>query len=1248
MGVLDRVIKVFSPKRAWLRMQYRQALSRYEAGTVKRKKKAGNGTGESEVVRDAATCRAVARDLERNHDILRGALHTLARNVVGSKGIRIDPQPRRTDDSIDDDVARQLTNLWRDWSKRPEVTQTMGWARLCNMTCRTWLRDGEVFTQIVEGKGSGYRFPSNLPLALEMMEADMCPLDYRSDDPVIEAGIARNQWGQPIAYYFHRKHPSMGASSAQPPKRIPAERVLHLAIRDRLSGLRGVSHFASGITRLEDIKDYESNERLAARISSHITGYVKRDKDMDWTPPESFDPSADREFELKAAAIFDQTMPGESLELLNPTRPNVALDPFVKSQMRRFSSGCTMSYSAVAHDFDGTYSAQRQELVESTEGYRVLTEEFCDAWVRPIWEHFVDMCVATGALKVSAGIRMETLTQADFRGPKMPWINPVHEVAAAKDSIRAGLSSLQESCAERGVSVLDVIEQTARVNKLAAEMGVVLDSNPANDIKRASAEDNSDGSDDDETETESNMRTKPLVASIRAAIASDRPQIASVVALRPVSEGAYELLIYGDIGESWWGESVTAQSVVQQLMELDAQASINVRINSYGGSVSDGLAIYNALKRHAGSKNVSIDGVAMSIASLIAMAGDSIEMPATSLMMIHAPWGGIAGNAKEMRQYADVLDTYADAMADAYVTQSGKDKADVLALLQDGVDHYYTGEQALAEGFATKLISSTAQEPDEQSKAAAKQLLNRYAASFSGAPEGIAEMAVAAMQRAPLPASAATKPPPKAAAKPPAAPATTEDDDMRIQGNAAGTTTTTTAPAAPAPASDSTDRAAILAADNTRRTAIRGLFARHVGRGGPQAEELAKLQRECEDNIDCTPEAASMKLVEALGKDVEPAAGTRVEITRDERATYREGAVVAMLHRARPQENELTEQARDFRGMNLLDLARDCVERAGVRTRGLSRSEIAVRAFQSTSDFPLILADSLSKSLRAGYEGSARTFLPWTRRSTLPDFKEISRNQISGAPSLLRINEGEEYEHGAIGEGAERYRVFKYGRKIALTWETVINDDLDALSRIPFAFGASAADLESDLVYAILINNANMADGVALFHADHGNLGTAAALIDAIHPDPAAVANPLAEMRRMMILQKGLEGRYITIRPKYLLVPPDLEEDALKVTNAAIVAARGNDANVIGPSLTPISEPRLHDGSATAWYGVAEPGMVDTIEYAYLEGHEGVFTETRNGFDVDGMEVKCRQVFGAKAIDHRGLFKNAGDTPTAL
>ena len=284
------------------------------------------------------------------------------------------------------------------------------------------------------------------------------------------------------------------------------------------------------------------------------------------------------------------------------------------------------------------------------------------------------------------------------------------------------------------------------------------------------------------------MKTRLLTSALALALSmgpqagprdpQNRPVIEPVMSLKPVAADAtaYELMIYGDIGDSWWGESVSAQSVVQQLNELDnTVATLNVRINSYGGSVADGLAIFNALKRHPATKAVTIDGVAMSSASLIAMAGDSVHMPATSILMIHAPWGGIMGNAKELRQYADVLDTFSDAMADAYVAKSGKSRDDVLSLLKDGDDHYYTGDEAVAEGFADAVDADAARDdnPSENARAFASALTQRF---LGRAPANYAQMAIAATLRAThgskspsrQPAPAALPAAPAAAPNPPA------------------------------------------------------------------------------------------------------------------------------------------------------------------------------------------------------------------------------------------------------------------------------------------------------------------------------------------------------------------------------------------------------------------------------------------------------------------------------------------------
>jgi len=251
------------------------------------------------------------------------------------------------------------------------------------------------------------------------------------------------------------------------------------------------------------------------------------------------------------------------------------------------------------------------------------------------------------------------------------------------------------------------------------------------------------------------------------------------------------------------------------------------------------------------------------------------------------------------------------------------------------------------------------------------------------------------------------------------------------------------------------------------------------------------------------------------------------------------------------------------------------------------------------------------------------------------DFKAMHRVQMGEAPRLLKVNEGGEFKRGTLAESKESYRIETYGRVVAITRQVLINDDLDAFTRIPAMYGNSIAQLESDVVWGIVTGNPKMADGKALFHADHGNLaGTAAALgVD-------GVGAARAEMRK----QKGLDRKTaLNIRPAWLLVPAALELKAEQLLSDTLVPEE--TGRVVPRSirtLTTVAEPRLDAESETAWYLAASPAQIDTIEYAYLEGQEGAYVETRDGFDVDGVEVKCRLDFGAKAIDWRGLYKNPG------
>lgn len=429
------------------------------------------------------------------------------------------------------------------------------------------------------------------------------------------------------------------------------------------------------------------------------------------------------------------------------------------------------------------------------------------------------------------------------------------------------------------------------------------------------------------------------------------------------------------------------------------------------------------------------------------------------------------------------------------------------------------------------------------------------------------------------------------------------------------------------PPAQTPDPTAITAAERSRITEIQTMGTTH-------RIDATIVAKAIEDGT--SVDAFRGIVLDELAKDPgnQSGRGARIQVGRDETQTRREMMANALFHRANP-DTKLEDGAREYRGLTLLDFARECLANVGESVRGLSRSEIASRAFMSTSDFPIILADAANKSLRKGYDAYPRTFQPVATRMTLADFKTMNLVQMGEAPQLEKVNESGEFKRGTITEGKSTIKVLTYGKVVGITRQVIINDDLGAFTRIPAMFGQSAATLESDIVWGIITANANMADGVAIFHATHKNLVAA----------PAAFSvDALSATRLLMTKQVGLDGKTrLNIRPRHVVLPSELETKAEQLLSSLIVPQQSTNVTPASmKTLNIVVEPRLSDSSTTAFYTVADPAAVDGLAYAYLEGNEGVYTETRQGFDVDGMEVKVRQDFGAAMIDHRGWAKNAG------
>lgn len=348
---------------------------------------------------------------------------------------------------------------------------------------------------------------------------------------------------------------------------------------------------------------------------------------------------------------------------------------------------------------------------------------------------------------------------------------------------------------------------------------------------------------------------------------------------------------------------------------------------------------------------------------------------------------------------------------------------------------------------------------------------------------------------------------------------------------------------------------------------------------------------------------------------------------QDEVETRREAMENAIMHRANPGKVELLDSAREYRGMSLLEMVRESI--GYQKSRGMSKRELAERAFHSTSDFPEILANIANKTMRQSYADTPRSFTPFCYQGSLPDFKQAKRLALSNASNLEQIPEGGEYQKGSFTENGETIQLFTYGSKVAITRQTIINDDLSAFTRVPQKMAAAAARLENRMVYDNLTSNPVMNDGVAVFDAAHGNLDSLALNVAG-----------LAKMRELFRLQTDPSGEDIlNLQPDYLIVPAALELAATQL-KAQLTPNQTSQVNPLSNSFDIIVEGYLDGTSTSNWFMASDPSAVDTIEYAYLEGESGPYIESRNGFDVDGLEIKVRHDFATKVIDHRGLGKS--------
>lgn len=390
--------------------------------------------------------------------------------------------------------------------------------------------------------------------------------------------------------------------------------------------------------------------------------------------------------------------------------------------------------------------------------------------------------------------------------------------------------------------------------------------------------------------------------------------------------------------------------------------------------------------------------------------------------------------------------------------------------------------------------------------------------------------------------------------------------------------------------------------------------------------------------------AAVLTALDQRSQDSANGPTTSIRTVGDEHENRMRGIENALMQRL-DASAQLDDNGRQYRALTLVEMAREVVEGLGHKTRGMSRAEIVQVALRvrsgmlGTGDFPALLGGVGQRVLRAAYDQAPSTFQLWARRaSNLPDFRIRQAIGVGADVELKKLNEHGEYTYGSLSEDATGYRAFTFGRSLAITRQMIVNDDLDSLTRTGTKFADAARRLENRLVYDQILKNPRMSDGEELFHADHGNLMTGASSKFSLEA--------LSGLRTLMRKQKGLDEESLNIAPAYLLVPSDLETLAYQYTSPNYQPTKSGDINEFRTggrtALEPIVETLLDAVSPSAFYLLARAGQVDTVEYAYVDGYEGLRTETFASEDVDGVKLRASLDFAAKALDYRGMAMSAG------
>lgn len=702
--------------------------------------------------------------------------------------------------------------------------------------------------------------------------------------------------------------------------------------------------------------------------------------------------------------------------------------------------------------------------------------------------------------------------------------------------------------------------------------------------------------------------------------------------MRALSSTATEIMIYDDIG--MWG--MTAKRFREDFTSIPENHDIVIRINSYGGEVFDGFAIYNTIKERKDKVTVIIDGVAASIAGYIPLAASVVKAHRNAQTMYHNPWGGVVGNAEDMRKYADVLDSMRDTLVEDMVQRMGWSKEDVVQFIND--DTWLRAKEGVEVGLIDEELDAI--EVEEPATDKTEKL-----PSSLGGKVFVNYSTNVPVQKVPVNTGGIVM------EKCPHCGLEVQADSKFC--SHCGKITDKLEAQKAASAKELNE---MKAAAGKRALDIVAACKKHNVPEDKESEFLASTLE--------YPEIAA-KILDLEKPDAPLDTNTKVvpKSGGDSSDKFRAHATrcLAIAGGLKVSDEERAEARKDVPINSIHALYRMAIEREGGSSAHLDGHNLVDAVHRDhkmfstgSSDLPAIIENVVNKSVTIGYDTAETTYEVTAGESETNDFKQASIVRSSNITEIKDLPEGGAFEDTKISDKKEVYALTNKGKKWTLTYQAQVNDDVNWMTKIPMLMGkAVKRRINMDYYDAItsnsLVGPTMLEDSTAFFTTGHGNLkadsglvsvsniGTAqAALMNmaALKSEPDATAQPL-----------GISGKYLLTGINKMTSIMQQLGSGQDISQSIPGVYNPYSNGTITPVFDAYLQAKLTAGSVgNAWYLMADQGAMETFGIAFLRGQRTpTFRREVSGVgDPLGIAYDIYFAWAVYAADYRGVIYNDG------